>query len=103
MSRNFELLRRAEEESAAQQTREVERQREQLQKQAVLEPQSAASPASDAVNGHRASLEIDALARDEVSKLVQRLFLLPGASKVVTFTAVEKGDGCTWLTSRVAD
>jgi len=104
MSRNFDLLQRAEKELEADHTREVERQREQLQKHVVMAQQTPASPESaSAAEQHRATLEMEAPARDEVAKLVQRVFLLPGACKVVSFTGVEEGSGCTWLISRAAE
>jgi len=100
MSRNFELLQRVELEREAEPVREVGRQQEQV------------SPASQTVeqidwkpplNGNSMALETDAVVQDEISKLVQRLFLLPNGCRAVTFAGVEEGNGCTWLTARAAD
>jgi Mrp family chromosome partitioning ATPase len=51
------------------------------------------------------SLEVDPKTREELVKLVQRLFLRPGAdgARRVVFGGSEPGDGCTWITSRVAE
>ncbi|HVN19575.1 MAG TPA: CpsD/CapB family tyrosine-protein kinase [Dongiaceae bacterium] len=42
---------------------------------------------------------------DEVGKLVQRVFLLPGAEapRSVVFTSVESGSGCSWMCARAAE
>lgn len=41
----------------------------------------------------------------ELSKLVQRVFLLPGSeyNHTVVFTASDSGNGCSWITARVAE
>ncbi|MGA8150804.1 MAG: CpsD/CapB family tyrosine-protein kinase [Terriglobales bacterium] len=45
------------------------------------------------------ALEIDGMAREEVSKLVHRLFFLAGdeAPHCVVFTGTESGNGSTWM------
>lgn len=50
------------------------------------------------------SLEIDGVARDEVSKLVHRLFFLAGAEAphCVLFTGTESGNGSTWMCAHAA-
>jgi protein-tyrosine kinase len=50
-------------------------------------------------------LEIDGMAREEITKLVHRLFLLPGTEgpRQVAFCATESGNGCTWMCSHVAE
>jgi Mrp family chromosome partitioning ATPase len=43
---------------------------------------------------------------DEVFKLVQRIFILPGAGNApgaVAFCGVDQGAGCTWLSARVGE
>lgn len=42
---------------------------------------------------------------EEFTKLVQRVFLLPGndAPRSVVFAATESGNGCTWVCARVAE
>jgi len=91
MSRNFELL-------------------NQMGKAPVMmptepEPQMAASvPVQDA-STYIPPLEIDGMAREEITKLVHRLFLLTGAQapRRVVFTSTEPGNGTSWVTARVAE
>jgi len=42
---------------------------------------------------------------DEFTKLVQRLFIMPGneSPRSVVFAATERGNGCSWVCARVAD
>jgi len=50
--------------------------------------------------------ELDAVVRDEVDKLVERLFLLsPNGSSphVVLFTGVEQGDGSSWICAHAGE
>ncbi len=56
-------------------------------------------------NGQRAGLDLEALAREETVKLVQRLFLLPGsqAPHLVLFCGVESGCGSTWVCAHAAE
>lgn len=82
MSRNFELL-------------------NQLGKgPVVLQPEvePAIIPPA-AVYSSIPALEIDGVAREEVSKLVHRLFFLAGdeAPHCVVFTGTESGNGSTWM------
>lgn len=45
-------------------------------------------------------------AQDEVTKLVERLFVLPGDSKApgaVAFCGVAEGDGCSWVCAHAAE
>ncbi|HUI40780.1 MAG TPA: CpsD/CapB family tyrosine-protein kinase [Terriglobia bacterium] len=81
MSKNFELLQRAQQEQES-----VTRAR---------------SDGSDAAL--RPALE--KTSDEESIRLVQRLFLVPGpdAPRVVVFTAVDPGDGCTTVCGRVAE
>ena len=87
MSRNFELL-------------------NQLGKgPAVLQPEvepAIVRPAE--VYPSIPALEIDGVAREEVSKLVHRLFLLAGAEapRCVVFTSTESGNGNTWMSAHAA-
>jgi Mrp family chromosome partitioning ATPase len=43
--------------------------------------------------------------RQELTKLVQRLFLAayPSEPRMVTFTAVDRGNGCSWTCARLAE
>jgi len=83
MSRNFELL------DQLRKTQEMLQTDSEPLPGAVLTPQAftAAVPA----------LEIDDTTREEVGKLVQRLFMLPGtdAAHHVVFSGTESGDGCS--------
>jgi len=91
MSRNFELL------DQLRKTQEMLQTDSEPLPGAVLTPQAftAAVPA----------LEIDDTTREEVGKLVQRLFMLPGtdAAHHVVFSGTESGDGCSWICARVGE
>ncbi len=84
MSRNFELLQQAE-------------------KDGELFVMSDARPAP--TNGKRGHVDLEALTREERVKLVQRVFLLPGADapRVVVFCGVEPGDGASWICAHVGE
>jgi len=88
MSRNFELL------HEAGRVQDMLRQRLEA---AVPEP-------AEFVPGNP-MLPIAGLAREEITKLVQRLFLMPGApgARQVVFTGTELGNGCSWICARAAD
>jgi len=49
------------------------------------------------------SLEMQGAVRDEVSKLVQNLFLAADGPRRVVFSGTESGCGCSWMCSRAAD
>jgi len=51
------------------------------------------------------SLEIDGMAREEITKLVHRVFLLGGAEapRRVVFTGTESGNGSTWMCAHAAE
>ncbi|MFZ0803663.1 MAG: CpsD/CapB family tyrosine-protein kinase [Terriglobales bacterium] len=93
MSRNFELLQKAADE---REHRGVA--------SAVPEPSAPwvepATSEEEATGSVPHSLE--GVSREEMTKLVQRLFLLPDSSRMVVFSGVERGAGCTWLTAQVA-
>jgi capsular exopolysaccharide synthesis family protein len=56
-------------------------------------------------NGRKPRFDLDALTREERMKLVQRLFLLPGAEAphLVVFCGVERGDGSSWVCARASE
>ncbi|MBZ5571459.1 MAG: CpsD/CapB family tyrosine-protein kinase [Acidobacteriia bacterium] len=88
MSRNFELL-------------------NQMGKTPVMLPPEAelsSAPAPEAA-AFIAPLEMDGMAREEITKLVHRLFLLGSteAPRRVAFTATEPGNGNTWMCARVGE
>jgi len=89
MSRNFELLQNLGKEELVVETvapAEPEMQAEPL---SVIEPQ----------------LKLEPMELDQLTKMVQRVFLLPGpdAARAVVFTASESGNGCSWICARVAE
>jgi protein-tyrosine kinase len=89
LSRNFELL------------SEAGRMHEILQSQ-VEQVHAAPSPVEDSFPSAPA-LETSGAIRDEISKLVQNLFLLPKGPRVVVFSGSESGSGCSWMCARVAE
>ena len=94
MSRNFELL------------SEAGRMREILEPQ-VEQPCSAPpSPHVEVVEESfpsTPSLEMSGAIRDEIAKLVQKLFLAPQDPRRVVFAGTESGCGCSWMCARVAE
>jgi protein-tyrosine kinase len=92
MSRNFELLQRI--------------GREQTLYTSPA-PEPAPIPEQPVMfSGPVASqLAIEGRELEEFTKLVQRVFVLPGndAPRSVVFTATESGNGCSWVCARVAD
>jgi Mrp family chromosome partitioning ATPase len=89
MSRNFELL------HEAGKVQEMLRQRAE---------QQLAPSAAEFVPGTPA-LHMEEAAGEEVTKLVQRLFLLAGTAgpRQVVFTATERGAGCSFICAHAAD
>jgi capsular exopolysaccharide synthesis family protein len=92
MSRNFELLQRLGEEEAL------------LRPTPVVEPPKAPEPAPEVVLSEP-QLEMDATELEQLTKLTQRVFVLPGTEsvRVVVFTATESGNGCSWICARAAE
>jgi Mrp family chromosome partitioning ATPase len=79
--------------------------------QSPLESGLAAAPAPRLVEDNftsTASLETTGAIRDEIAKLVQRLFLAPQAlspqgPRRVVFAGTESSCGCSWMVARVAE
>jgi len=92
MSRNFELL------------FEAGKAQEMLRQRAEQQQPPTESSGEEFVPGTPA-LQIEATAREEVTKLVQRLFLIPGpaAPRQVVFAGIEPGNGCSWMCAHTAD
>jgi Mrp family chromosome partitioning ATPase len=90
MSRNFELL------YEAGKVQEMLRQRTE---------QPLAEPASGGFVPGTPSLQLEGVAREEILKLVQRVFLNSGAAapRQVVFAGTEQGNGCSWICSHAAD
>jgi capsular exopolysaccharide synthesis family protein len=95
MSRNFELLQKAAEE-------ERERQRtEPVTAAAAATTTTWVPQAEGTVENAILPQALDGISREELNKLAQRLFQ-PDGARVVVFTSVERGAGCTWLAAQVA-
>jgi capsular exopolysaccharide synthesis family protein len=92
LSRNFELL------------SEAGRMRELLESQ-VEQPHVAPPPVEVVEETFPSipSLEMSGAIRDEVGKLVQKLFLAPQGPRRVVLAGTESGCGCSWMCARVAE
>jgi capsular exopolysaccharide synthesis family protein len=89
MSKNFELLQKVEQE------REAEQRKSGDQTSAYGNNESwSARPFPDT--------GLAQASRDQLVRLVQNLFLMPGGAKSVVFSGVERGTGATWVASNVA-
>ena len=88
MSKNFELLQQADK------LHEVTGLN-QGRSSVPLEAAAACTP----------SLEVGETARDEITKLVRRLFQVSGTEspRVVVFAGTETGNGCSWLCARLGE
>lgn len=86
MSRNFELL-------------------NQVGKGQVLLTKEVAPTNVPVPEVFAPSLEIDGMAREEITKLVHRVFLLggPEAPRRVVFTGTESGNGTTWMCAHAGE
>lgn len=85
MSRNFELLKQAEE------PRDVK---------------SSAGRPSVSSNGFKHGLNLELTSNEEVKKVVQGVFQSSSSGagpRVVLFAGIEQGDGCTWMCARVGE
>ena len=89
MSRNFELL------------SQLGRMHEIVQPPAE-EPHAAPPPVEDAFPA-APSLEGSGAIRDEIGKLVQKLFLPPQGPRRVVFAGTESSCGCSWMCVRAAE
>jgi capsular exopolysaccharide synthesis family protein len=98
MSRNFELMqnlgREREMFEAAPETNAV-----------VEEPVASAKFAPAPVELQPLQLKMEETQRDEIFKLVQRVFLMPGAGRgrAVIVSGMEAGNGCSWICARMAE
>jgi Mrp family chromosome partitioning ATPase len=94
MSRNFELLQKIGKEQDIFQPEEVLITQE-MPETVVEAPALPQAPV----------LNIGAKELEEVTKLVQRLFLLPGVEspRSVVFMGTEPGNGCSWMCARTAE
>jgi capsular exopolysaccharide synthesis family protein len=66
----------------------------------------AAAMAGPVKGGSAHRRDYRAVAEDELAKLVQRVFVLPGTAREVTavaFCGVDEGAGCSWVCARVSE
>jgi len=94
MSRNFELLQKFGKEQ------EIFHAQETVTR--IDEPESVPEPP---LAPPTVPLNIGQKELEEVTKLVQRLFLLPGTEspRTVVFMGTEPGNGCSWMCARAAE
>ena len=96
MSRNFELLQNLGKEQDVFQS--------DLMEVTTVPPPLPPAPLMD-VKPAPLLLAMDDSQKDEMAKLVQRLFLVPGtdAPRVVVVSGTESGSGCSWVCARMAE
>jgi capsular exopolysaccharide synthesis family protein len=92
MSRNFELLQKIGREQALYATAAEEPVVHEMEPPPIIVPVGS-------------RLKIEGAELEEITKVVQRVFLLPGndAPRTVVFSASESGNGCSWVCARVAE
>jgi capsular exopolysaccharide synthesis family protein len=95
MSRNFELLQKIGREQSLYASKTAE--------EPIIQEMEPCPVAAVVPVGSR--LQIEGAELEEITKLVQRVFLLPGndAPRTVVFSASEAGNGCSWVCARVAE
>ena len=92
MSRNFELMQNL--------GKEQEMFQASTEATTVEETVSTGQP----VELQPLQLKMEDAQRDEIFKLVQRVFLMPGEkSRVVVVSGMEPGNGCSWICARMAE
>jgi polysaccharide biosynthesis transport protein len=97
MSRNFELLQNL--------GREREMFEAPVESTATVVEEHAIKAPSGPVELQPLQLKMEEAQRDEMFKLVQRVFLTPGAGRgrMVVVSAMEAGNGCSWICARMAE
>lgn len=100
MSRNFELL-----QNLGREREMFEHPVVESHTTTVEEPVAAVKPVSVPVELQPLQLKMEDSQRDEMFKLVQRVFMAPGAGRgrMVVVSAMEAGNGCSWICSRMAE
>lgn len=93
MSRNFELLQNLGKDQLVVDT--VIPAQPELEPEPVAEPMAVIEP----------QLKLEPVEHEQLTKLVQRVFLLPGAESphTVIFSASESGNGASWICARAAE
>jgi protein-tyrosine kinase len=99
MSRNFELLQQIGREQSLYSATTTD---EPIH---GLEPVEDLDPVLPEVTPVGSRLKIEGPELEEITKLVQRVFLLPGndSPRTVVFSGAESGNGCSWVCARVAE
>ncbi len=104
MSRNFELL-----QNLGREREMFEAPLESVPPAPVATASRLEEPVMKAVSVpvevHPLQLKMEESQRDEMFKLVQRVFLAPGAGRgrMVVASAMEAGNGCSWICARMAE
>ncbi len=96
MSRNFELL------------QNLGREREMFEAPAQIDTaleEPVVKVTSAPVELQPLQLKMEEAQRDEMFKLVQRVFMTPGSGRgrMVVVSAMEAGNGCSWICARMAE
>src|ERR1039458_5145245 len=92
MSRNFELM------------QNLGKEREMFQASTEAATVEETVNAVQPVELQPLQLKMEDAQRDEIFKLVQRVFLMPGEkSRVVVVSGMEAGNGCSWICARMAE
>ena len=99
MSKNFELLQQVELHNG---TAPVLTQRAPAQ---TGPPPARVNVGNGNGRGHAAGLNLDGVTQEEMSRLVQGIFLTtsPTRSRVVTFAAIDSGNGCSHVCAQAAE
>jgi Mrp family chromosome partitioning ATPase len=97
MSRNFELLQKLGKDNDIFQP--------DLKPVATARTVDVEEPQPISVDPTPLQLEMDEAQKDELTKLVQRLFLTPAAdaARVIIVAGTEAGSGCSWICARIAE
>jgi polysaccharide biosynthesis transport protein len=104
MSRNFELLQKIGRESSLYSTSTAEEPIQRLEPMPGLEPIHEIEP-EPIVEPVGERLNIEGAELEEITKLVQRVFLMAGndSPRTVVFSGAESGNGCSWVCARVGE
>lgn len=106
MSNVFESLLRADQERGHEKDASDLGPQEQFFSSAGMASAAAAAVGKERPHTARARRNVSPMedaSRNEIAKLVQRLFLLSAGTKTVVFSAVESGAGCSWVAARAAE
>ena len=100
MSRNFELLSQL---GRMQELVQPENERMEFSQEEPQAVPAAVAVTEEDMSPATPTLELSGVARDEIDKLVQNLFLSPQGSRRVVFSGPESGCGATWTCAHAAD